>query len=78
MKHLVMEHENLQPEIYKGSRVQAGNKNQQCFKKRTSNPNKVMFPETHASSTTSPGLGADLLAHNMEHIQPVGLGKYCW
>lgn len=78
MKHLVMEHESLQPEIYKGSRVQFGNKSQQPFKKRTPNPNKVMFPEIHTSSTTSPGLCADFLAHNMEHIWPVGLGKYCW
>lgn len=38
MKHLVMEHESLQPEIYKGSRVQFGNKSQQPFKKRTPNP----------------------------------------
>lgn len=73
-----MEHENLQPEMYKGSRVQAGHKNQQCFKKHTPNPNKVMFAEINASSTTSPGLGTDLLAHNMERVQPVGLEKSCW
>jgi len=56
-----MEHENLQPEIYKGSRVQAGNENQKHFRKRIPNPNKVMFPEIPASSTSSPGLGVDLL-----------------
>lgn len=45
MKHLVTERENIQPEIYNGSRALAGHKNQQHFR-------NVLPTQTKGSSPT--------------------------